>query len=233
MFSYIIWFLIILILILIAKRLFEGIILGILYIFIVFFGIFLLDTVTPFPLRDIVSLDWYDKTVEDPGEAVVGVVGVSKKAGEKAIDKVTEAGDNLDVHYGTKYDKEWTKKEGEESEEDNLGGESNVVETNKDKDISEVKNIEKDKKDKPKTNTDLEGKEIYIEYGEVKELLAGELNNLDEGDKDIIRAMTSVYRTRLKGKDIEVWNTGDRGGEGVHVKVGLANSSGNYIKVYK
>lgn len=216
MFTYILWGLIVLVLVLVAKRLFQGAILLVVYVLLIFFAVFLLDTVTPFPLRSIITLQWYDDAIEDPGKAIKDTVEVAKDTSGKAVDKVNEAGGNLDVHYGTETDKEWSRV-GESKEE-------RLLEDVRQKEGSSFKNDGKEDKlslieedDVEKSDLDIEG-DYFIPYKDVNKVVNEKFSQLTEGDKEIIKAMTSVYSTRIQGEDVEVWNTGDKRDEGIYVK---------------
>lgn len=214
MFTYILWGLIILVLVILAKRIFQGVILLVIYILLIFFAVFLLDTITPFPLRSIVTLEWYDDAVEDPGKAIQDTVGLAKDTGEKAVDKVNEAGGNLDVHYGTETDKEWSKKG--ETKEGKLLGDIRQKEGSNFKSNEGVE-IELINGEEAEDNLDIEG-DYFIAYSEVGKVIQEKFSNVTEGDKEIMKAMTSVYGTRIQGEKIEVWNTGDKRDEGFYVK---------------
>lgn len=206
MFTYLLWGLIILVLFILIKRIFDGVVLLVVYVLIIFFAVFLLDTITPFPLRSVISLEWYDEALEEPGKSVQEVANTAKDMGGKARDGITGFGNRLDVYYGTETDKEW-KLLGEENKEESV-----------------KKEVTKEEKVKEETTKDILGKsetaygEAFLPYKKVNKALKEEWNHLTDGDKEIMRAMTSVYRTRLKGKDIEVWNTGEHYQEGFQVK---------------
>lgn len=215
MFSYILWFLIIIAVALMAKRVFSGMLLGVMYILIIIFAVFLLDTITPFPVRDYITLEWYDDTLEEPVETVKEKAEGAKELGKKAAEYVSEAGKNLDIMYGTGLDKEWKLKEEEEDEVD----EKDVV------DVGELKIDEWETDIKVDTEGNwskdirwVEETEYFIKYKDVKKELKGKLSGLSKDDKEIVKSMTSIYKTRIEGKDIEVWNTGEDGGEGFYLR---------------
>lgn len=225
MFVYIIWGIIILAIALSFKRLASGVVMFGLLLAVVFFVTFVLDSGSDFPLRQYIPLNWFDETVEDPEGKARDVGEGFKDAGEDVAGKIDETGKKLDIKYGVDS-KEWVEVEEEEREkhesndkEDKEQGEKEEKGNKKETKQEDVKKGSKkednNKKDKEKK---LSKKEIFIKYEEVKEVLEDDLSALSDTDKELIRTMTNIYKTEFEGEDIVVWNTGDKGKEGMYVK---------------
>lgn len=202
MFTFILWGAIAVALFLAFKRIARGLTVTCVFIASLFFAIFLIDTVTMIPIRSIVSLGWYDETIENPQEVANKVGDKIKKGGEKAVDKVNEVGNEVDVKYGTADDKEWTKVEKEDKEK----------KPKKDKKA-------KQKKDKPKKVKKAKQGQEFVKYTNVKKKLKEEYRELTDKDKDIIKSFSTIYKTKIEGDDIIVWNNKDKSDEGIYIKL--------------
>src|SRR5690625_1534404 len=254
MFTVILWAAIIGALIIAFKRIASGITMVFIFIAMVFFAVFMLDTVTTVPIRSYISLGWYDDTIEDPQGTVENVTQKITKGGKKAVDEINKVGKKVDVKYGTKDNKEWTKEESEvtEQEEENVKqkinkrGKKAVEEINKvgkkvdekygtkdnkewKKEESEVTEQEEERKETDKQDKKKEqskkkdsakkGSIIYIKYNDVKQELKSSLKDLPKEDKQIIQSMTSIYKTKIDGESIAVWNNKDKSEDGIYVQL--------------
>jgi len=205
MFTVILWAAIIGALIIAFKRIASGITMVFIFIAMVFFAVFMLDTVTTVPIRSYISLGWYDDTIEDPQGTVENVTQKITKGGKKAVDEINKVGKKVDVKYGTKDNKEWTKEESEVTEQE---------EERKETDKQDKKKEQSKKKDSAK-----KGSIIYIKYNDVKQELKSSLKDLPKEDKQIIQSMTSIYKTKIDGESIAVWNNKDKSEDGIYVQL--------------
>lgn len=187
MFTFILWAAIIIVLFIAFKRIARGLTVFCVFIAMVFFAVFMLDTVTTFPIRSYISLNWYDDTIEDPGGAANKVKDSVVDSGKKVADKITETGKKVDVKYGTADNKEWTAKEGEKKVEPN----------NKTEETTEAK----------EENVSQNGESnLFIAYGDIQDELKTSLKGIPKEDKQIIESMTSIYKTTIEGTTIIVSN---------------------------
>src|SRR5699024_3411532 len=134
--------------------------------------------------------------------------------------------------------KEWVDVEEEDNEEEN-NDESKDEEKEdgdkEDKDKKEGSKENKDKKDKKEgSKQDKEGKNkkkedettkklksdegLYVEYEDVEDIIKEYLGDINEEDKDIMKTMSGIYKTKFEGEDIVVWNNKGTGNEGLYVK---------------
>jgi len=143
----------------------------------------------------------------------VSVEGGEEGTGESKDQEVEkEQGENK-----KKESKEGTKKEGNKNKKDKNKGKEDKKDKGVKKDKEQVDLDKKGSKYK-KDGKELVSDEMFIRYEEVKDVLKEELNFLGERDKELIRTMTNIYKTKFEGEDIIVWNTGGEGKEGIYVK---------------
>lgn len=210
MFTYIVWGLVITLLIILAKRIGRGVFGVMVFVGVLFFSIFMLDTFTTLNLREYMSLKFYDKTVEDPVGAASEVSGKIKNAGNKAVDKINDIGKNADTYFeiessGETGDKTWLKgspvKQGDT--------ESVVVEEGQ---SGKKKGIEKKKVLKA-------GEEVFIAYSDVNKELKSTYYKLPNKDKEIIRSFSPILKTKIEGKNVVVFNNTDRVKDGLFIRI--------------
>lgn len=169
----------------------------------------MLDTFTTVNLRNFVPIGFYDKTVEDPVGTADKVGQGIKNAGDKAVDKVNDVGIRADQYFQVKKssdvgDKTWVK-----------GDPVEVTETPVD---STDKKVEESKpKTKKKKQTLQRGKDVFIAYADVKDVLTTEYRGLNTVDKEIIKAFSPILKTKIEGEDIIVYNNTDRVKEGLYI----------------
>ena len=245
MFAYIIWGIIILAIILSFRRLASGLIVTIVLIAAVFFVVFIIDRASDVPIRDYIPMEWFDETMDEPERKAKEVGEGFTEAGKDVADTVDEKGKELDIKYGTGDSKEWVDVEEEDNEEEN-NDESKDEEKEdgdkedgdkEDKDKKEGSKENKDKKDKKEgSKQDKEGKKknkkkedettkklksdegLYVEYEDVEDIIKEYLGDINEEDKDIMKTMSGIYKTKFEGEDIVVWNNKGTGNEGLYVK---------------
>lgn len=95
------WLIVIGLLVLLAKRLFSGLVGVIMFVVAIFFSIFMLDTFTIVNVRDHINIDFYDETRHDPKEAAEKVIAGTKEVSQVAVDKINEVGDKANDRYNT------------------------------------------------------------------------------------------------------------------------------------
>lgn len=95
------WLIVIGLLILLAKRIFSGLVGVIMFVVAIFFSIFMLDTFTIVNVRDHININFYDETRHNPQEAAEKVFEGSKEVGQAAIEKINEVGEKANDRYNT------------------------------------------------------------------------------------------------------------------------------------
>src|SRR5699024_3702501 len=224
MFAYIIWGIIILAIILSFRRLASGLIVTIVLIAAVFFVVFIIDRASDVPIRDYIPMEWFDETMDEPERKAKEVGEGFTEAGKDVADTVDEKGKELDIKYGTGDSKEWVDVEEEDNEEENNDESKDEEKEDGDKDKKEVSKENKDKKDKKEgSKQDKEGKKKNKKKEDetTKKLKSDEglyVEYENEEDKDIMKTMSGIYKTKFEGEDIVVWNNKGTGNEGLYVK---------------
>lgn len=208
MFTVILWIAIIVAIVLAFKRLARGLTVFCIFVAMIFFAVFMLDSVTTFPIRDYLSLKWYDDTIEDPKGKIENVTEVVVDGGKKAVDTINETGHRVDVKYGNEHNKEWVEDKDKKPEE-----------TESSKDTTEEESKKREKVKTSEREMDVTGETMFVPYSEVDSVLTNELKDLSKDDKQIIESMTSIYKTKINGTKMDVWNNKEKGDYGVYIKL--------------
>ncbi|MCH4866691.1 hypothetical protein [Bacillus sp. 1006-3] len=188
MFTYILWGLIIGVLILAARGLSRAAVGSAVLIGAIFFAIFILDTFTTLDVRRYVPIMFYDQTVKDPQGTASGVKNKVLAGGREATDEINDAGKRADEIYGLNEDKEWHKNEDE------------------------------DKKQKTEENVQGKVSKKFIKYEDAETEIDKFFSDLSAKDKDISLSMSPIYKIKIKGDQVTVWNTGDNGEDGFYIE---------------
>lgn len=187
-----IWIAIILLLILLRDRITNAIFGGLFLVCITVFSVFMIDEFTTFELRKFGKkpMNEYDKLRDDPSGVIGGVVGEIKDYGEGVKDNVNKKGDELDGKYGTSI----------EGEEDKM-----KEKEDKEKEKEEIKKG-KEKSMPIKKGENKLGTIREVGYKDVPSVLSGELKNMGERDKDLVKSLVPMLELHYVGDDYEVWN---------------------------
>ena len=252
MITYIIWGIILVALVISLLRITRGVIVFLVFLAVLIFSLFFIDKGTELPIRDYVPLDWMDEMIDEP-ERVARETGEDiVETGEGVADKITDAGNKLDIKYGT--GKEWDSVDNNDTTEEK----EDVEETEKEeKEVDNEKEIDKEKEDKnkeekkkdtskkekekkkenkgnkneskylvekgkEKNKTEKASKEkdeIYVPYGEVSTMLKTELSDLSKKDKELIKSMSGIYKTKIEGEEVVIWNNKGKGNEGLNIRL--------------
>lgn len=213
LFSYITWGLVIIILLLLAKRIGRGVFGVMVFVGALFFSIFMLDTFTTVNVRNYLPIGFYDKTIEDPKGTAEKVGNSLKGAGEKAVDKVNDVGDNADKYFAVEKSKEtgdktWVKGD-ELVEKDGMSVDKQDIEEGK-------KGSKKDKKDKTAL---VSGHKDFVKYTDVKSLLQTKYSKLPHGDIEIIKSFSPILQTKIEGEKVVVYNNTDKYEDGLYIVI--------------
>ncbi|MCL9628359.1 hypothetical protein [Bacillus subtilis] len=188
MFTYILWGLIIGVLILAARGLGRAAVGGVVFIGALFFAIFMLDTFTTLDIRRYVPIMFYDQTVKDPQGTAAEVKNKVLAGGREAANEVNDAGKIADETYGLNEDKEWHNNEDE------------------------------DKKKKTEEKTRGKVSKKFIRYDDAENDITKYFSDLSAKDKDISLSMSPIYKIKIRGDQVTVWNTGDSGENGFYIE---------------
>lgn len=204
MLTWVLWGVIILLLVLVAKRLGRGIVVLVVLIGAIFLSIFMLDTFTTFDTRKYISIGFYDKTVQNPTEAVGSL---KEKAGESSkgiAGIINKVGERADKKYGTEIVA--TPKEDKKSKE---------VKKEKDGKSKEVKKKVKDEKERAPVENGEDGV-IFIPYKDVRKVIDEDFDGMTDRDKSIAKTLVPMLPLRYSGDNYEIWNI--RGEDGIYLK---------------
>src|SRR5699024_4372732 len=219
MFAYIIWGIIILAIILSFRRLASGLIVTIVLIAAIFFVVFIIDRASDVPIRDYIPMEWFDETLDEPERKAKEVGEGFTEAGKDVADTVDEKGKELDIKYGTGDSKEWGDVEKEDKEKKEVSKENKDKKDKKEGSKQDKEGKKKNKKKEDETTKKLKSDEgLYVEYEDVEDIIKEYLGDINEEDKDIMKTMSGIYKTKFEGEDIVVWNNKGTGNEGLYVK---------------